>query len=239
MYLGGRRVATVVVHLTAPPPPGKFQVMFPQLEAAADAVVGSGLIWLDIDKSGADDPKTQHELALVAGEEFVQSCLCLWFRAHPIAEAGATAVFGRTAPPAAKVRSGSTLPPKETSSKSSSLRLRHHAGYMSEGVPISTFAVEPEVDCPSPPAPDPYDVNGDEIADFSDGGCRGAPSQHVADIIPVDELFDTGPTETRLDIGDWSANEEPWPDIGAPSANEEPRLRSSVPLRVEDFEEVD
>jgi len=240
MYLGGRRVATVVVHLTAPPPPGKFQVVFPKLEVAADAVMGSGLIWLDIETSGDDDPKTQHELALVAGEDFIQSCLCLWFRAHPIAEAGATSVFGRIASPA-EAQSGGALLSKETSKKSSALRLLHHASYMSEGAPISAFAVEPEVNCPSPPAPDPCEFDGDELADFAEGGeCREAvTSQHVADIIPEDEVFDSGPNETRLEIGDWSSNHEPRLDIGGWTGDEEPQFRPSIPFRVEDFEEVD
>jgi len=140
-----------------------------------------------------------------------------------------------------EVQSGDAVPSKEPFNKLSALRLMQHVGCLSEGAPNSAFGVEPEANCPSPPAPDPCEVDVDEPVDFAAGGMRreAVPSQHAADIIPDDEVFDTGQNETRLDIRDWSANEEPWLELGAGSANEGPRFRPSLPLRVEDFEEVD
>eukprot|EP00747_Dinoflagellata_sp_TGD_P017874 gnl/TRDRNA2_/TRDRNA2_126117_c0_seq1.p1 gnl/TRDRNA2_/TRDRNA2_126117_c0~~gnl/TRDRNA2_/TRDRNA2_126117_c0_seq1.p1 ORF type:complete len:618 (+),score=95.43 gnl/TRDRNA2_/TRDRNA2_126117_c0_seq1:181-2034(+) len=88
LYLGGQRIATVLIFLSAVPSDAGGEIVFPKIEAVAPAVLGQALVWLNIRPDGKPEERLLHTSAPLRSESGgAKYLLHLWLHVYPVQEA--------------------------------------------------------------------------------------------------------------------------------------------------------
>lgn len=186
LYLGGQRVATVLVYLATVPDVAGGQTVFSRLDASAGAVVGRALVWLNVRPDGEVEDRTAHTSAPITDELAVKYCLKLWFHAYPVMQAEPTASPGLEddaprelgaqpiPPPAGPLEAAGALGEqlRKLACEAGDPVMRAAAHRLLQGCdPAAAGAREaPEAYCPAPPMcpPQPMPLAMDDVEDVNE-----------------------------------------------------------------------
>lgn len=146
LYLGGQRVATVRIYLSALAAESGGQTIFPKLGVSFPAKLGNALIWSNVGIDGNVDEQATHATAPILDDRSALYVLDLFLHAYPVSEAErapsteAIAVEANFAAGAATV---TQLHPGETQVS--------EVGRVPESAAISAFQLADDLGLPSVP----------------------------------------------------------------------------------------
>jgi len=115
LYLGGQRVASVMVCLSANCVGCGGEVIFPQLAAGGltvDTSIGQALLWLNVRPDGEVEERLSYTSAPLANKKANKVYLRLWLHAYPVQEAVGVPAANRPAPAASDALPKVPCPPR-------------------------------------------------------------------------------------------------------------------------------
>lgn len=196
LYLGGQRVASVIVHLATLPSCSGGETVFPRLGVTAPATLGTALMWLNVREDGSMEEKTVHHEAPIRQDACVKYCLNLWLYAYPVQESamaqGSIAEPETVPEPCSQAAVVQAAAPATPAAAPLPATLAPTPELEALSPPRADTAGLPAVACPARPlaAPEAPEPEGDQPQQLSERSWEEVGEELQGLVAELDELCD-------------------------------------------------